>query len=84
MAKFSFLQFVRSQWTKLPPLPSVDLAGQTVVVTGSNVGLGYEAAKHFAKMGPKHLILAVRSKSKGEAVIAGVLLVILQFWEVSC
>jgi retinol dehydrogenase 12 len=82
MAKFSFLQFVRSQWTKLPPLPSVDLAGQTVVVTGSNAGLGYEAAKHFAKMGPKHL--AVWSKSKGKAAIAGAPLIMLQFWEVSC
>jgi retinol dehydrogenase 12 len=79
MAKFSFLQFVRSQWTKLPPLPSVDLAGQTVVVTGSNVGLGYEAAKHFAKMGPKHLVLAVRSKAKGEAAIAGTSFVVLVF-----
>jgi NAD(P)-dependent dehydrogenase (short-subunit alcohol dehydrogenase family) len=57
--------------TKLPPLLSVDLASQPVVVTGSNIGLGYEAAKQFAKMGTKHLILAVQSKAKSEAVIAG-------------
>jgi retinol dehydrogenase 12 len=71
MAKFSFLGFLRSQWTKLPPVQAVDLTDQTVVVTGSNVGLGFEAAKHFAKMGPKHLVLACRSKQKGEAAITG-------------
>jgi retinol dehydrogenase 12 len=63
MAKPSALDFLRSQFTKLPPVHHVDLTGQTVVVTGSNVGLGLEAAKYFARMNPANLILAVRSKS---------------------
>lgn len=43
-----------------------DLTGKIVVVTGSNTGLGFDAAKHFATMNPKKLILAVRNEKKGE------------------
>jgi retinol dehydrogenase-12 len=67
----TFLDFVRSQWTRLPPVESVDLSGQTVVVTGSNTGLGLEAVKHFARMGPKHLVIVCRSQSKGEQAVDG-------------
>jgi retinol dehydrogenase 12 len=71
MAKFSALGFFRSQFTRLPPVYHVNLTGKTVVVTGSNVGLGLETAKYFARMNPANLILAVRSKSKGNAALAG-------------
>ena len=37
-----------------------------VIVTGSNTGLGFEVAKHFASMKPAKLIIAVRSTEKGE------------------
>jgi retinol dehydrogenase 12 len=43
-----------------------DLTGRTIIVTGSNVGLGLEAAKFFYKMNPARMILAVRTISKGE------------------
>jgi NAD(P)-dependent dehydrogenase (short-subunit alcohol dehydrogenase family) len=46
--------------------PSGSYAGKTVIVTGSNVGLGLEAARHFARLGASKVILAVRSTSKGE------------------
>jgi retinol dehydrogenase-12 len=71
MAKFTFLQYVRSQWTQLPPAQIVDLSRQTVVVTGSNTGLGLEAAKYFARMDPEHLVLVCRSQPKGEKAIDG-------------
>ncbi|KAG8826322.1 hypothetical protein FRC19_009282 [Serendipita sp. 401] len=48
------------------PEAIVDLTGRTVIITGSNVGLGFEAAKMFYAMNPERLILAVRSVSKGE------------------
>ncbi|KAI1126001.1 short-chain dehydrogenase/reductase SDR [Nemania abortiva] len=50
-----------------PLPPDVHLQGQTAIVTGSNVGLGFEAAKELAEHGVSRLILAVRNTSKGEA-----------------
>ncbi|KAI9047330.1 hypothetical protein LZ554_008777 [Drepanopeziza brunnea f. sp. 'monogermtubi'] len=58
--------FLRSQWTTLPT-PTTDFTGQTIIVTGSNAGLGYEAARHFVRLGASKVILACRSLEKGEA-----------------
>ena len=71
MAKSNFLEFIRTQWTTLPDYETlkVDLSGKTVIVLGSNIGLGFEAAKHFARMNPERLILAVRSEEKGKAAL---------------
>ena len=61
-----FLSFVYSQlFTKLP-YPTHSFSGQTVIVTGSNTGLGLEAARHFTRLGAAKVILAVRTVSKGE------------------
>lgn len=46
--------------------PKLSFAGQTVIVTGSNVGLGFSTAEQIAQRGVSKLILAVRSVSKGE------------------
>ena len=51
--------------TKLP-YPTHSLSGQTIIVTGSNTGLGLEAARHFTRIGATKVILAVRTVSKGE------------------
>lgn len=62
--------FIQSQFrTKVPHYPpaGVDLAGQVAIVTGSNLGLGFEAAKQLAALGLSRLIMAVRTPSKGEA-----------------
>lgn len=61
----SFLDFVYRQWSPLP-YPTSSFSGQTIIVTGSNVGLGLEAARHFARLGASKVILAVRSIAKGE------------------
>ncbi|KIY65833.1 short-chain dehydrogenase [Cylindrobasidium torrendii FP15055 ss-10] len=52
---------------KALPVSKVDLTGKTIIITGANVGLGFEAAKHFAMMNPKKMILAVRDEAKGLA-----------------
>ncbi|KAJ2919907.1 hypothetical protein MD484_g391, partial [Candolleomyces efflorescens] len=67
--KSSFATFVCSQWKTVPPVATADLTGQTVIVTGANIGLGFESAKHFAKMNPAKLILACRSEEKGKAAV---------------
>ncbi|KAK4548089.1 hypothetical protein LTR36_010809 [Oleoguttula mirabilis] len=41
-------------------------AGRTIVVTGSNTGVGFEASVKFVQLGAARVILAVRSIKKGE------------------
>ncbi|KAJ6257179.1 hypothetical protein Dda_8065 [Drechslerella dactyloides] len=61
-------RFWRSQHTKPPTLPTgLTLAGKTAIITGSNVGLGLETARLFLSHRLSHLIMAVRSTTKGEA-----------------
>ena len=53
---------------KHPPAdPAVSFASKTVLVTGANTGLGFEAAVKYAMLGASKLILGVRSADKGEA-----------------
>lgn len=51
-------------------VPTEDLSGKTIIVTGANVGLGNEAAKHFVHLNAHRVILAVRTIKKGEAAEA--------------
>jgi NAD(P)-dependent dehydrogenase (short-subunit alcohol dehydrogenase family) len=59
------LNFIRSQWLHLP-VPAKSFEGQTIIVTGSNQGLGFEASRHFVRLGASKVILAVRSIRAGE------------------
>ncbi|KAI8938617.1 hypothetical protein NX059_004489 [Plenodomus lindquistii] len=61
------MAFLYSQLLKTLPYPKGDFSGKTIIVTGSNVGLGKEAARHYARLGADKLILAVRSVDKGQA-----------------
>ncbi|KAI1477296.1 putative short-chain dehydrogenase/reductase family protein [Daldinia eschscholtzii] len=66
----SFGFVMRWLWGQLfctVPMPNASFKGQTVIITGSNQGLGYEAARHIIKLGASKLIMAVRSIEKGEA-----------------
>lgn len=60
------LSIIKQPFIRLP-YPSKSFADQTVIVTGSNTGLGKEAARHIARLGASTLILAVRSLERGEA-----------------
>tara|TARA_R110002003_G_scaffold206_8_gene15809 strand:- start:826 stop:1803 length:978 start_codon:yes stop_codon:yes gene_type:complete len=61
------LRFIYSQLFTTLPSPSSSYTNQTVIVTGSNVGLGLEAARHYTRLGAATVVLAVRSLEKGEA-----------------
>lgn len=58
--------FLYSQLFVTPVNPTASFAGQTIIVTGSNVGLGKEAVRHFARLGASKVILAVRNAAAGE------------------
>ncbi|KAJ0416904.1 short-chain dehydrogenase/reductase family protein [Aspergillus carlsbadensis] len=66
------LAFFRRQFRIHPtPLPAgTDLAGRTVIITGGSGGLGVEASRQFLRLHPAHLIVTVRSQSKGDALTA--------------
>ncbi len=46
--------------------PTADCSGKIVIVTGANVGLGLEAARHFDRLNAERVILACRDVVKGE------------------
>lgn len=48
-----------------------DLSGKTIIVTGGNSGIGYEAAKQLAHKGA-HVVLACRDMDKARAAIASI------------
>ncbi|KAL8684178.1 MAG: hypothetical protein Q9224_006544 [Gallowayella concinna] len=62
-----FLKFVYRQLFLTLPYPQTPFTDQTVIVTGANVGLGFEAARHYLRLGAAKVILAVRTPEKGEA-----------------
>ena len=65
MGKFTIRNFLHEQWTTIP-IPNADISDKSIVVTGANVGLGFEAAIHLAKLKPKRLLLTTRDEAKGE------------------
>lgn len=58
--------FLVGQWTHTP-IPTASFSGQTVIITGSNTGIGLSAARYFALLGAAHIILGVRNTTAGEA-----------------
>ena len=54
--------------TKWTPAQMPSQTGRTMLVTGANSGIGYQAALEFARHGA-HVLLGCRSKAKGEAAL---------------
>lgn len=48
------------------PYPTKKFTDQTIIVTGSNSGMGLEAARHFVRLDASKVIIAVRDLTKGE------------------
>lgn len=67
-----FFDLLYSQLFVTIPEQKTSFAGQTIIVTGSNTGLGLEAARHLIRLNASKVILAVRTLSKGEAAAANI------------
>ena len=72
MASFPSFLYRQLVSTKFLPKPTGSHTNKTILVTGANVGLGKETARHFAQLGASTVILAVRSLEKGEAAKADI------------
>lgn len=56
---------------QIPPTPpGTSLAGKTIIITGGNTGMGFEAARQFLILKASTVIITVRSKTKGQEAIA--------------
>lgn len=70
---YQFAEHCYRQWFSwLSPPTSPKLTGCTVLVTGSVGGLGLEAARHLARLGPARIILVVRDVSKAAKAVEAV------------
>jgi NAD(P)-dependent dehydrogenase (short-subunit alcohol dehydrogenase family) len=64
-------QIILEQYVKLPVLVEQDTCvGKTYIVTGSNIGLGLETARHLVGSSASTVILAVRNSAAGETAKA--------------
>ena len=55
----------------IPPTPTgTTLAGQTVLITGGNTGLGFETARQYLTLQAARVIITVRSESQGQEAIS--------------
>lgn len=59
--------FLHRQLLSQLPEPTTSFKGRTVIVTGSNTGLGRETCRWIVRLGASHVILACRNVGKGDA-----------------
>ncbi|KZP04779.1 NAD(P)-binding protein [Athelia psychrophila] len=58
-------EYARRQVSTYLPVSAELYVGKTVIVTGSNIGFGKEAAKRYARLGAETVIFAIHSLEKG-------------------
>jgi NAD(P)-dependent dehydrogenase (short-subunit alcohol dehydrogenase family) len=67
------LSVLSYQYSNLPMyITAESCAGKTYIITGANSGLGYECAKHLVKLGAQRVILAVRSRPRGNEAVEAI------------
>jgi retinol dehydrogenase 12 len=65
--------YLHAQMIAKLPYPTKLFTNQTIIVTGSNVGMGLEAARHFVRLDAAKVILAVRNLEKGEVAKSSII-----------
>lgn len=65
------LSYSKMGQPQIPPTPpGTSLAGKTIIITGGNAGMGFEAARQFLTLKTSTVIIAVRSKTKGQEAVS--------------
>src|ERR1700754_3901021 len=68
---FAKIFFKHQVWPNSKPrMDSISVAHKTAIITGGNTGIGLECGKILLSRQLSHLILAVRTPSKGEEAAA--------------
>jgi NAD(P)-dependent dehydrogenase (short-subunit alcohol dehydrogenase family) len=62
---------MRDEQTREKPVPTADMSGKTVVITGGNSGIGLETAVGLASAGAT-VVITVRDEKKGESAVADI------------
>mmetsp|Transcript_21635 Transcript_21635/g.27304 ORF Transcript_21635/g.27304 Transcript_21635/m.27304 type:complete len:339 (+) Transcript_21635:46-1062(+) len=62
---------ISRNWIDLRKKKYDHLSGKTIVITGGNVGLGFEGAKEFARR-DANVVIACRNTTKGEEAVASI------------
>ena len=65
MAQAMLFDLFKNAVSRSPPLNTL-FTGKTVLITGSNTGIGLEAARYFVNLNAQRVILAVRFVDKGQ------------------
>lgn len=68
----SLKKFMHSQLCLKLPDSTTRFTGKTIIVTGANSGLGLEAARHLVRLDAARVILAVRSRTRGQAALRSI------------
>jgi retinol dehydrogenase-12 len=63
----SFTDFIKMQLIAKIPKPTESFTSKTVIITGGNTGLGFEAGRKVIALGASKLIIACRNTQKGLA-----------------
>ncbi|KAK3312135.1 hypothetical protein B0H66DRAFT_595770 [Apodospora peruviana] len=65
-------EYIKSQVVVKLPIPTKKFSQQTIIVTGSNTGMGLEAARYLVSLDASKVILAVRDTAKGQAAVQSI------------
>lgn len=69
-----FSIFFQNQFRTMIELPTKEkypgVKAKCGIITGSNIGLGFESAKQLLALGLSHLVMGVRSLEKGKAAVS--------------
>lgn len=60
------IRLLHTQFIATAPKPTASFQNKTIIITGGNTGLGFEAAKYYLRLRASKVILACRSLEKAE------------------